>query len=186
MSILHPLAAGNAPATSTVQTEANVRGFFHYTSRHHLGRILENGISRGKVQCTWQTTSDAVWITLDGNPNRQTWDAGVERRMTADERRRLMALDRIWIPENSFWPNKREYRLTLRVPANDPHLIRYVDYAREHVCPSVDRRIRKTAPGCNPRDWHLYLGTIPTEWIIAVDRFPTPANSNILAEMLMK
>ncbi|SOD96544.1 hypothetical protein [Caenispirillum bisanense] len=148
---------------------------YHFTTHHYLASIFKHGICRGKTQVTWKQTVDSVWLTADNDPNRQTWDEGCERLMTPHERQVMMAMDRIFISEDARWPNKREVRLTVHVPTNDPRLVPYIDFARHNVKRGVDRAIRKAAPGCDARDWHLFFGIVPPQWIAAVHQYTNSA-----------
>lgn len=159
---------------------------FHYGDIHSKDSILQNGINRGKTQVKPRMTVDSVWLTLNPRPWEQTWDEGTERFLTFEERRRIEWMDRCTVPMDAMWPNKRAVRHTLIIPQDDSRLVPYVRFAAKHVKKSIDRGIRRAAPGCDPKDWLLYFGKVPPEWIIDVHDIPRelqmapPTNDNMM------
>ena len=140
---------------------------YHFTTRHYLDLILQEGITKGEVQITWRRTITAPWLTQNPNPADQVWAHDRERLITDQERQRMYDIDRVMPPPGSIWPNKREVRLTVEIPDGDDNLFRWPDFARLHgVKRSVARKIQKT--GGDWKDWYLYDGKIPPEWIVEV------------------
>lgn len=110
---------------------------YHYTSRFHLKAILASRVlSRGDVPLSPTTGANAVWLTDDPEANRQGW-------------RRGSVLD------------KAEVRITVEIPAEDPNLSRWSDFARKHgVDPAWYAVLDQVAGGGSQR-WWLYTGFIP-------------------------
>ena len=125
---------------------------YHFTASAYIASIKRNGLKKGdvpiKVAETGVMPSDedfnnAVWLTSDINALNQQWSGG-----------------------------NRDYRLTVRVEADDPNLWRWLDLC-EHLRMSPESR-RVLGRGNKPSDWWVYVNQpILPSAITAYDRLPS-------------
>lgn len=123
---------------------------YHYTAGEYLRGIAKHGLTVGDVMLDATSTAGliGVWFTTSPSPNGHGVDTS--------------ALD------------KQRFRLTVEVPADDGRLVKWVDWAPDHVTPQAIAFLKSSAAKTSGVDvadtWHVYFGWIKPEWIIdAVD-----------------
>lgn len=123
---------------------------YHYTAGEYLRGIAKHGLTVGDVMLDATSTAGliGVWFTTSPSPNGHGVDTS--------------ALD------------KQRFRLTVEVPADDERLVKWVDWAPDHVTPQAIAILKSSAAKASGVDvadtWHVYFGWIKPEWIIdAVD-----------------
>jgi hypothetical protein len=115
---------------------------FHYTSIHHLSRILEQGILwKGDIPITrtgsYGSEGHAVWLTL------------CERASSDEHGLKNPICD------------KSEIRFTIQLDEDDPRLFKWSDYAkRRGVARNFYRDLDDVGGGLSDT-WWLYVGQIP-------------------------
>ena len=126
---------------------------FHYTSVFHAPLILEQGISRGEVPVSHTESTTGVSLTRDGIARRQAWCRTTRMICGGD----VLPVD------------KTAVRLTVQIPDDDPRLLPWKEAAcRLGVTTSYYRELDASGGG-GDRDWYVYFGVIPPEWITRVE-----------------
>lgn len=145
---------------------------YHFTCLDYLESILATGISRGEVPITPTHVENSPWLTRDPDPGGQCWDHGVRRHLTEDERRMMSRLNGVEVPAGKVWPNKREIRLTVRIPRRDRNLVHWPKYARKRLHPDLYAALGERSI---QDKWFIYRGAIPKDWIEGVTAFDSAA-----------
>lgn len=115
---------------------------FHYTSTHHLPRILEQGfLWRGDIPITrtssYGSEGYAVWLTICDKASSR--EHGLENPIC----------------------DKTEIRFTFEADEDDPRLFKWSDYAkRRGIARDFYRELDKAGGGLSST-WWLYVGQIP-------------------------
>lgn len=143
--------------------------FYHYTTRGALDQILAEGLTRGEAPYNERRAARAVNLTTDPNPDGHGLDAGGS--IITEERSRLLATHGILVPAGTRLANKKETRITIKVPSSDKNLKKWSSWSRKHCDPGYAERLERSA-GATPKKaktWWLYFGVIPPEWFVGVD-----------------
>ena len=119
---------------------------YHYTSRLHIGRIMQEGLSRGEVPLSPTRGATAVWFTTDADPGTNK-DHGLYSIV-----------------------DKREMRITVELNRIDPNLWKWTEYAGTHNIPEFWRAAMDRAGGGKAKTWWLYFGIIPPQDFVAVEQ----------------
>jgi len=119
---------------------------FHFTARKYLQAIQENGISRGSIATSPSEAIQGAWLTSDPSWTSQEWT-------------RASAHD------------KTQLRITVDIPDDTGKLWHWHDLARELKLDPEWIEILVSVRG-NPDPWHVFLGVVRPEWIVAVEERP--------------
>jgi hypothetical protein len=65
--------------------------------------------------------------------------------------------------------DKTAVRLTVQIPGDDPHLLPWKEAARRLAVTTAYYRELDASGGGGARDWYVYFGVIPPEWIIRIE-----------------
>ena len=119
---------------------------YHFCANRHVKRILHDGLCIGGVTVATDTGfrlhAGYSWLTLDGDPARQSW---ATREMIRYSR--------------------TDWRLTVKIPKSEECRILGRD-ALEAELPGSGV-LFDGWPGSE--NWRVYHGYIPRSWIVAVD-----------------
>lgn len=131
----------------------------HFTSRHSINRIKQEGITRGKVPWKMDAAgkvtfmSGLQWLTMDSDWDQQDWDQQF-----------LLA---------KFPVRRTDFRITVGIPSLASHqCIPWDVFCRKHGL-QVDEYFQTFA---SRRWWYVYLGNIPPSWILESVRNPEVLN----------
>jgi len=121
--------------------------FYHFTAKHLLPDILEQGLTLGKFSLISDASisffTPCQWLTTNSGFNTQSWNTSNLIKYVRDD-----------------------YRLTVEIPYRD---MRKVIKATEYVklIPVEYRHVVTDWEGS--KDWYLYLGKIRPEYIVEVE-----------------
>lgn len=121
---------------------------YHFCAKRHMKSILKAGLTLGCVTYPTDTgfrlKTGFQWLTTNKEPAEQSWAT-----------------------KEVISYNRTEYRLTVRIPDEEvgKRLITGDDLIQEFPATVYLFRSWKGS-----KDWRIYVGTIPREWIIAVDK----------------
>ena len=127
---------------------------YHFTSRHHLAKIMTEGITKGVLPLRMDKAGRVGfvrgWQWLTADPDwMQEW-----ARPT---------------PFSKLTYRRDEHRITVTIPeALRTRLMTWEDFARKYQPESA--AWIETFKGT--RHWRLFFGRIPPGWFLAVDRNP--------------
>ncbi|WP_327211856.1 hypothetical protein U8Q06_12535 [Rhizobium beringeri] len=109
---------------------------YHYTSAAHLRGIHKHGLTVGDVITNFERFEGkiAVWLTESTSPEGHGLSGSVV--------------------------DKKEFRLTVEVDAEDDRLWRYGNWADENLDIMTQMRIHM-ADGWNCCSWYLFFGWVP-------------------------
>ncbi|HTF32788.1 MAG TPA: hypothetical protein VK714_03690 [Myxococcota bacterium] len=138
---------------------------YHFTGVEYLEEIATAGLTRGEVPLGPMKTENAVWLTRDPDPDSQGW-AGEGHVLTDLERELAAKLKGRPVPPGAFLADKRAVRLIIEVPAGDAKLVPWLTFARQRGVSGKWRRTLNRTGGGGQENWFLYLGTVPTKWIM--------------------
>jgi hypothetical protein len=99
-----------------------------------------------------------VWLTTDPEPDGHGLDRCGQPLTEREKIRKGVDLN-----EPAFWDNKREVRITLRIPSNDLRLRQWPTWARQNHVDQQWYQALATSGDSKHRTWWLYLGVIPPE-----------------------
>lgn len=120
--------------------------FYHFTAERYVDSIKANGINKGDVPYAPSVGENAPSLTEDSTWQHQDWSL--------------------------FSPAKSEVRLTVSIPEYDPNLEWWPDYAiRKNMSTAWLNGLNK-AGYYGGEEWWLYWGTIPFDWVTAVEPRP--------------
>lgn len=136
---------------SYAQSDKNMIGdmtFYHFTSKFHVQNCLKFGITKGmlprKTDKGYILHKNIQWLTLDGNPNNQSWATQI-----------------------IITYNRTEYRLKIKIPKKyRKNIISWKEYSK-NKSEYIDLNQFKGS-----KNWFLYIGPIPRDWIKKTLRSP--------------
>jgi hypothetical protein len=114
---------------------------YHYTSAYHLHGIGRHGLTVGDVPTDLRRNRGRVGVWLTTYPTA----AGHGLEGSAAD--------------------KGRYRLEVQVPDGSPSLVRWADWAPQHVTPETIRMLQATAREWS--SWYVFFGVIPPASILA-------------------
>ena len=140
---------------------------YHFTAAEYIEQIKVEGLTRGDVPTSLTEGVNAVWLTNDRNPlGHGLSDAHV---LTAEERSMVERLTGQRPPENARYPNKRAYRITVKVPRGDRALVPWPKWGRKRLAADWYETLSDIGRGKH-KTWYLYFGTIPPDWFTSIDQ----------------
>ena len=102
--------------------------------------------------------------------NQQRFHLSLVCRLFNDEEREILEKTRgSPISEGARFPNKRAYRITVRLPRGDRALVLWRKWAKKRLDPNWYAALAK-AGGQKDKTWYLYFGTIPPDWFTGIDQ----------------
>jgi hypothetical protein len=133
---------------------------YHFTALKYLESIRAKGLMPGEVALSASDRREnfAVWLTTDPEPDGHGLDRCGQPLTEREKIRKGVDLN-----EPAFWDNKREVRITLRIPSNDLRLRQWPTWARQNHVDQQWYQALATSGGSKHRTWWLYLGVIPPE-----------------------
>jgi hypothetical protein len=139
---------------------------YHFTSLEFLESIKAEGLKRREVAVSPddRRLNVAVWLTTNREPMGHGLDRGGQP-LTYEEKLRK----EIDPNEPAFWTDKREVRITLRIPSNDPRLQHWPKWAKRNHVPNEWYKRLASAGGGKHKTWWLYLGVVSPKRFGAVD-----------------
>jgi hypothetical protein len=141
---------------------------YHYTAANRLHSIMREGLTRGDVPITPDQSLNAVWLTTD----KQSSDHGLgEARPFTEQERQLIFRERGVMPsEGDGWDNKREVRITIKLPTTDRNLVSWMKWGRKRLEGGWFDTLTKGGGGKRKAEtWWLYWGTIRPEQFASVE-----------------
>ncbi len=90
---------------------------YHFTAVEYIEQIKAEGLTRGDVPTSQTEGLNAVWLTSDRNPGGHGLTDG--HVLTASERDQMEISTGQHIPEGARFPNKRAYRIAIKIPPAD-------------------------------------------------------------------
>ncbi|TAL78730.1 MAG: hypothetical protein EPN88_02060 [Bacteroidetes bacterium] len=115
--------------------------FYHFTAKHLLPDILQQGLTLGKFPLISETSISFIkpcqWLTVNDKFETQSWNTS-----------------------NLIKYSRNDYRLTIEIPKANK-IIKATDYIK--LIPLEYRHIVMDWVGSD--EWYLYLGKISPEWI---------------------
>jgi hypothetical protein len=143
---------------------------YHYTSRKAVSGILLDGLNRGEAPMSETRVARAVNLTTDRDPSGHGLDMG--GHVVTEQEAALYALKGHRIPAGTVFLNKREVRITLKLPSSDTNLKQWRPWSRKHCEPGYADILEAAAGGGQKvKTWWLYFGTIPTTRFLAMHVF---------------
>ncbi len=132
---------------------------YHFTSLIHLVHIEREGIARGEIPITRDDLENGVWFTNQKSPFGTGVSIGSSRTSSG-----------------GYFADKSSVCITVEISDDDPLLKRWPIYAKERCVSTSWYRTLDNAAGGGSMNFYLYLGTVPLEWIVEVEkfRFPNP------------
>jgi hypothetical protein len=137
----------------------------HYTSIFSLGGIVQDGISIGEVPVTPIHVVNFPWFTSEFSQDGQEDWVGRCR-------------------------SKLDLRLEVEFRDNDQRLVRWREYAKRlRVRDDCYEKLTKPRMAINGRNWFVYRGVVPFEWITVAYFHPchervSPADLRRAAEII--
>ncbi|GMN04109.1 hypothetical protein MTsPCn3_28400 [Erythrobacter sp. MTPC3] len=150
--------------------------FYHYTTRDAIESIQREGLTRGEAPLSDTRVVNAINLTTDKDPSGHGLDAG--GKVVTEEQSSLWRTKGIHVPAGTVFANKREARITLKLPSSDPKLKRWRSWSRKNCDPGYPDRLERAA-GANSKKaktWWLYFGVVPPESFLDVEIL-VPASS---------
>lgn len=143
--------------------------FYHYTTKDALASIQREGLTRGEAPYNDTQVANAINLTTDKDPGGHGLDAGGQ--MVTEEQSSLWRTKGIYVPAGTVFANKREARITLKLPSSDPKLKRWRSWSRKNCDPGYPERLEKAggASAKKAKTWWLYFGVIPPESFLEID-----------------
>ena len=167
---------------------------YHYTCRLCLPAIRQFGLSKGDVPLTAWTGTNAVWLTTDLSPYGHGLgeeDGEVEAsvgqqaaliKMLSPAQRETLPTEILSGQKKVILPNKKEVRITVRIPSNDRALKRWLPWARRRIEPQWLQTLHSTAGGeRKARTWYLCFRTIAPAEFVRVEVLDSPSDEQICA-----
>jgi len=142
---------------------------YHFTTLSALESIRREGLNRGEAPISESRAEKAVNLTTDRDPSGHGLDHG--GHVVSEEEAATFAAKGFKIPAGTVYANKREARITIKLPSNDPKLKRWRSWSRKHCEPGYAERLEEAAGqgGRKAKTWWLYFGTVPTEAFLEID-----------------
>ncbi|WP_435016675.1 hypothetical protein TA3x_004248 [Tundrisphaera sp. TA3] len=125
---------------------------YHYTSWVHGFYIAKEGITRGECPVTKDLVLDFPNLTSDTNVGNQKWNAG-------------------------GMLNKGALRFPVDIPDGDDKLISWRDLTTRHKMDKATYRHYDALGGYGAKNWWIYQGAIPKEWLSDVEILSRDHNS---------
>jgi hypothetical protein len=136
---------------------------YHFTTLIYLESIEREGITRGEIPITPEELENGVWLSSNKSGGSTGCQGGARRG------------------GDGYIPDKTAARLTVEIPDEDELLKRWPVWAKERrVATSWYKKLDRAGNG-GSLTWYVYLGKIPPEWIVKVERLrPATLDESIL------
>ena len=139
---------------------------YHFTAAEYLEQIKVEGLTRGEVSTSPTETINAVWLTSNSNPTGHGLTDG--HVLTAEERNLMERIGGQRVPDGARFPNKRAFRITMKIPSSDRALVSWPKWARKRLEKQWYEALSKSG-GRKDGTWYLYFGTIPPDRFTKID-----------------
>lgn len=120
---------------------------YHFCAAHNIKGIRKRGLTLGLFPIIGDEDirfiSACQWLTSEPDPQKQSWATSQH------------------IPYS-----RTAYRLTINIPTICCNLVKASTFVK-HLDPK-HRNIVEDWQGSE--DWYIYIGSVPPEWIVGVDR----------------
>ncbi|MGA1852636.1 hypothetical protein VH570_17525 [Sphingobium sp. HT1-2] len=147
---------------------------YHYTSASRIASIYESGLNKGEVPLTQNTALNGVWLTTDSSPSGH--GLGEARLFTEAERLSVFQRTGMMPPQDQHWDNKREVRITIKLPSNNPNLSRWSKWGRKNLERNWYDALSVAGGGeQKAKTWWVYWGVITPDMFVAVDHLAPSA-----------
>ncbi len=140
---------------------------YHFTAPEYIEQIKAEGLTRGDVPTSPTEGINAVWLTRDRSPDGHGLSDG--HVLTDQERDIMETIKGQRLSENVRFPNKRAYRIAIKIPRGDRALVFWPKWARKKLDADWYAALSR-AGGRKDRTWYLYFGTIPPDWFTSIDK----------------
>ena len=141
--------------------------FYHFTTLGALDSIRREGLNQGEAPLSDTRVAKAVNLTTDPSPHGHGLDRG--GHVVTEEEAAKFAAKGFNIPAGTVYADKREVRITLKLPSSDRALKQWRPWSRKHCEPGYAERLERAAGQKNKaKTWWLYFGTIPPEAFVEV------------------
>lgn len=141
--------------------------FYHFTTFDALDSIKCEGLNRGEAPLSDTRVEKAVNLTTDSSPYGHGLDMG--GHVVTEEEAAHFASKGFLIPAGTVYADKREVRITVKLPRSDRALKQWRPWSRSKCEPGYAERLERAAgPKNKAKSWWLYLGTVPPEAFVEV------------------
>ncbi|MGL5514278.1 MAG: hypothetical protein ACRDBM_13715 [Sporomusa sp.] len=119
---------------------------YHFTPAHMIDGIITGGLTKGAMPMLNRFgevlgfTSDVQWLTKESDFNKQAWAT-----------------------QNLINYDRTAYRLSVVIPITHYNNLYDMDKFLKYIIHDGTKRMIRETQGY--KDWYVYLGKIPADWI---------------------